>query len=1245
MGKRNSWKCRLLSVVLALTFVLANVVPAGNVYAEDLKVSQEEISNPEQNADSTEAASDNNQPDGSQSDINQSDNNQPDGSQSDINQSDNNQPDGSQSDINQPDDNQPDDSQSDSNQPDSNQVLSTQQEIADVNEEGEVKAQAQNNGITVTVELCGYNEHIATVQVTMPEEYYKLSDYGFEIPEEKDPGQYTMLHALAEYEYQKNIEEGIARSDVSGFIDAGSTGYISDIEGYMDLSGASAGNAGWNTWKNGVALYDSTSDTVISQGDKLTFAMGWYHYNPATYEFLGNHYTNFTSIPNDAKANQKFAVTLSAISSSNENHPAGITVSAIDGNGEVAATGKTDSSGTASLRITTAGTYHLTAIRRTDYYDWNNEAAIDITIPSGEIVVADGDEITDEAAVQKAADELAVSKQLTENVTLSTEADYGVSVAWTTSDAAVITADGVIKRTVMADKQVTLTAVITRGSVSREKTFPITVKGYELLESLSVTPGAIEKTEVYQSQYTYYVKNDVKAVTLKVLPSQDATLMMGDITAFISGDRIAEQEKVISLSDVEPGNSKNISLKVFLGSKGNGTVTVQIKKYGTPGDTLTDLSAAWPQHFGNDSNNAVSAADTAKENASLLWESFAGGDAAYGTNGGAPILVNGKIYVARNGQLQILNAGTGTVEKSSPLKSGLYWFSSYITYGGGKIFVPLADGTIQCFDAVTLKSLFVTQVPGNGFAPISSLYYKDGMLYTGFTDYQAGQFAAYETTDFDQENEYEVIEPAWTYGSNSYYGMGAVSSNGYLVFAGDADAGGNSTVAVVDAVTGEEKSTLTLSGNVRCSLVEAEGSIWLTTQAAQIYRLAVGTDGRIVQQASAALPATTNASPVVTGGKVYITGGTWSGGYVSVFDMNLNALCTAGTTGQANTPTVSVSDGTAYVYFTQNAEPGGVYVAKVTADNKITVNTLYTPAHTQYCMSNVLIGDDGTIYYVNDSGYMFALKAEQTQNPPAVIQPVKPTETIKNDNKNKVIETKKATTKLLKANVKSAENDTETDTIVEEIQSETAAGKKSLTIKNVPEVLEAEVFAELKKHEDFQLILDCGTYTMSIRGSEVKNEKASLSARLIEEESSLSKEQEAKLGKFQQLKFEQDGELPGTMTIVYQLPKQMSEIKEGLLYKKDNLKNGEEVVVSSPYAMFTLSKSGTYILAEKSEEDLVTVTEKKEGTTKNNTRTADESAKGYAVIWTVLGVIAVIVLGGIGVAVKARRRKERTWEE
>ena len=89
------------------------------------------------------------------------------------------------------------------------------------------------------------------------------------------------------------------------------------------------------------------------------------------------------------------------------------------------------------------------------------------------------------------------------------------------------------------------------------------------------------------------------------------------------------------------------------------------------------------------------------------------------------------------------------------------------------------------------------------------------------------------------------------------------------------------------------------------------------------------------------------------------------------------------------TPLVSMQGGRTYVYFTYNgatasrsayASGGGVYVYRA---GDAQASLLYDPTDdlANYCMASVIAGPDGTLYYTNDSGHLFALRAKTDGGP------------------------------------------------------------------------------------------------------------------------------------------------------------------------------------------------------------------------------------------------------------------------
>lgn len=718
-------------------------------------------------------------------------------------------------------------------------------------------------------------------------------------------------------------------------------------------------------------------------------------------------------------------------------------------------------------------------------------------------------------------------------------------------------------------------------------------------------------------------------------------------------------------------------------------VTTNNVKQVVSSDQLSKLSNSWESHLGKEDNNSVTDIKTPIKNGELLWQSSNKGDALWG-NPGYPIFVNGKLYIARNSKLQIIDPATGKIEKSESLyKETKAWEYMYLTYGEGKIFVQLPNGSVQCFDAEKLESLFVTRTPEGANYGQNSIHYKNGIIYVGYSDggvlgQSKGGFAAYKTVDSDQGNKYEEVEPLWEYveGSQGFYGTSAITverkGNSYIVAGGD---GGK--MLSFDPVSGEVKGELQLQGGIRCAVVEAEGYIWTTSydskNAGYLYKLAIDAEGKMTKSEEISLPSKSNSSPVVVGGKVYVTGGSQKG-FFAVYDTDLNLLNSIETEGQLNTPTVTTAYEDSYVYFTENREPGSLYVAKVTKDNKITISTLYAPDgkdSQNYGMSNVVIGPDGTIYYGNDSSYLFAIRGElgevpekpdggtdpdggdggkddgadgkddgnnegsandnTTGTPPSLKPDKKPTTTVSAQSfapRKRTVKVNAAT----KNNVSSESN------IVNAIQQSYDKKENSLTIKNPPEVVGAEVFKQLARYPEFRLVFDCGAYTLSMKGSDITNVNATLTMKLLEMENTLSEEDAARYGNYQRLMFAQEGPLPGKITVVYKLGEQFEQSEALYLYDLLGNTEAQEVILQKPYGMFVLENGGEFILSdqkveEAQEAEVVEISEE--------IKPVNEKTTGIPVwIYLFIGLGAGALISGlITVKVMNARKRKDTWEK
>lgn len=1123
---------------------------------------------------------------------------------------------------------------------------------------GMVQAEETHAGgmvVALRFEAYGYMK-LYPVNITLPETYRSLDGaleergYGLDLGTLADPGYYTPLHAMAQYclDQGKIPSEEIVLDMKYDSLNVKDYLHTVTPETFLMFS--------INYQSDGSVL----GSYRLSDSDEIMLA-DWYW-------SVDSDVVYFEQAAYEAEANQAFGVKLNGMKdawSAYEGDRAQIQV--LDEKGaeinnagqQVYEAGITGADGQASVCIKEPGSYILAAERKNanGYHEINRGYA--------KVSVTEEQELADQKAVEKAVQELSLGdiSAITSDITLPAAGAYGTAIEWKSSSPALIDEWGRVTRPCDENPQVTLSAAVSKGAARIEKEFLATVKGFSLeLKALSVSPGTLS-FERDKRAYTVYVPDGTKEVEVTCATEENDIVFINNK---LKMDATTPQTESVAVE-----NGTVITLNVKNASFQKEKLTHITIKYGNPAEPLPGLPNEWGQYLGNDQNNAVTSAPAPKEDAGLAWKSKTESASGFSTSG-TPLLVNGQIYVARNDELQILDAQNGQVIKSAKLYTGLAWYS-YMAYGDGKIFVPLGNGSVQCFNAATLESLFITEIPLLGMQGISAIYYKDNRIYVGVTnggepEKSKGAYAAYETTDLFKEQSDEIISPLWIQKGSGFYGTGAVSveKNGatYVLIAGD-----DGIVQCMNSADGSVISSAALEGAVRSPLVVDSGYLFTATKAGKLYKLSLSEAGELSIAASTPLLQATTNAPVISGGKVYVTGGEGKKGYFSVFDMELRKLESVQTEGRMNAPVVVTAYSDTYVFFTEYNAPGGLYMATVSGNNKISLERLFLPDEQNYCMSNVVIGSDGTIYFGNDSGYLFAVKSggkKPEESKPGTggaggsgnAKEPEAERIRKQSLLSAVAFSPVKQPMLVSAKKKETENTVNlaSETIAAAIAEKISGQKSTLTVKNVPEVIGSAVFKELVKHPEFKLVLDCGGYTISIQGKDVTDAEASLSTKIAEKDRVSIKEEEEsqqklvkQLGSYQLFELAQEGTLPGKLTVVYPLPKKLEPAEEVYFYKRENLAQPEDTILQNKYVMFAIRDKGEFLLSNKS--TLKPAVQSKKETTKESavTLSSTKKAAGSKVPdWMQLVLVGVtgLAVGGIltGTVLTRKRRKERTWE-
>lgn len=222
------------------------------------------------------------------------------------------------------------------------------------------------------------------------------------------------------------------------------------------------------------------------------------------------------------------------------------------------------------------------------------------------------------------------------------------------------------------------------------------------------------------------------------------------------------------------------------------TVRVTLQK-AAENTGLQQLPAQWPSFRADAYNNGVIDARTpvSSENTVLYWATQLG--SGYSSDAcGCPIIVDDCLYTYGGETIYKLDKRTGEVLARGKMDHKSSFAINSPTYAEGMIFVGLANGCVQAFDAVTLESLWLYEDPLGG-QPNCPITYEDGYLYTGFWNREDGNanFVCLTVTDEDPAKTDESKLASWTYTSRGgFYWAGAYACKDFvLVGTDDGEAG------------------------------------------------------------------------------------------------------------------------------------------------------------------------------------------------------------------------------------------------------------------------------------------------------------------------------------------------------------------------------------------------------------------------------------------------------------------------
>lgn len=413
-----------------------------------------------------------------------------------------------------------------------------------------------------------------------------------------------------------------------------------------------------------------------------------------------------------------------------------------------------------------------------------------------------------------------------------------------------------------------------------------------------------------------------------------------------------------------------------------------------PGAARPNWDSDWP---GYTSAVKITDAPVPTKDAEAKWVSELKGSNEWSKGISDPLLVGDYLYVAVGSKLLKKDVDTGETVAESPLAAKID-STSRMVYTGGVMLVPLSSGRLQALTVDALATVWVTDElpagPDGAQQSLASITVRDGFAYFGtasasWSDSSDGYLLCVRISDgkvmWQHKNE----------NSKGYYWAGLAFSGNYGVIADD-----SGTVSTVDPETGKTVASLKIAERVRTTVL-VDGSIaYVVSADGVLHKLSVGTDGTLSELGKVTFGGSSTSTPVLANGKIVVGGSStesFMGGYQNKYTYHYGQLavidaetlsvdysiCKAdgsyirqGASGGGDVksqPVVSVQNGETYVYFTSNNNPGGIYRYRIGDDE---AELLYTPVagDQQYCMASISVGSDGSLYYVNDSGKLFAVK-------------------------------------------------------------------------------------------------------------------------------------------------------------------------------------------------------------------------------------------------------------------------------
>lgn len=395
-------------------------------------------------------------------------------------------------------------------------------------------------------------------------------------------------------------------------------------------------------------------------------------------------------------------------------------------------------------------------------------------------------------------------------------------------------------------------------------------------------------------------------------------------------------------------------------------------------------TTSYVKNEGNTS--AATSAPTSSNNAALSWKK------TYGNSDYSEILTLGdSIYFASSllnanwtAQPAVLHCLNSKGEETASLQL----FSAIdstcrMAYTDGVIVIPLSNGRLQGVSATEMKTLWVSGAIASGAQNISTVTASGGMVFTGTANSLDSSYNAATGTFFGINAI--TGERVWANeeANTGFYWSGACKVGSVLLYGNDAG-----MLTAVDPAMGKTVSTLKLSSAIRSTVISnsAETEAYVTTNDGTLHKISVAPNGSLSELDTASFANKSTSTATLFQGNLFVGGGAADyTGTLSVVDaatMQIKHSVSLPFEAKSAPLVAKAADGNTYAYFTCNGAEtnasgeltsgGGAWVYCLETN---TATKLFdaTGSMANYCTKSITMGADGTLYWTNDSGTLFAL--------------------------------------------------------------------------------------------------------------------------------------------------------------------------------------------------------------------------------------------------------------------------------